>query len=79
MESYFSFSFEGRNALKEKYIRNVDRVVFFCYGRIEGEEKRRPTESLAQEVQTRVIEAFEVSTLVNFIVINFIYIKKFCS
>jgi hypothetical protein len=26
----------------------------------EGEEKRRPTESLAQEVQTRVIEAFEV-------------------
>ena len=40
-KSYFSFSFEGRNALKEKYIRNVDRVVFFCYGRIEGEEKRR--------------------------------------
>jgi hypothetical protein len=26
----------------------------------EAEEKRRPTESLAQEVQTRVIEAFEV-------------------
>jgi hypothetical protein len=26
----------------------------------EAEEKRRPTESLAQEVQARVIEAFEV-------------------
>jgi hypothetical protein len=26
----------------------------------DAEEKRRPTESLAQEVQTRVIEAFEV-------------------
>jgi len=27
----------------------------------EGEEKRRPTEVLGHEVQTRVIEAFEVS------------------
>ena len=31
----------------------------------DAEEKRRPTESLAQEVQTRVVEAFEVKTSYN--------------
>jgi len=31
----------------------------------DAEEKRRPTESLAQEVHTRVVEAFEVKISYN--------------